>query len=105
MAHHDDERLNVLERALIGGYRRRSDASHDVDVTQNVMRDIRRFEGEPDRWAPATVLDQLIWRTATITAGVVLIVTVLTVGLLRPPTGENAALVAEEFESVPLFGD
>jgi anti-sigma-K factor RskA len=50
-------------------------------------------------------LDQLVWRTATITAAVVLMVVVMTVGLWRPPNGENPALVAEELESVPFFGE
>src|SRR5262245_29203584 len=104
MTHHDDERINALERALIEGYRSRSDRSTG-DVTQSVMREIRRAVGERSRWAPAAVLDQLVWRTATITAAVVLMATVLTVGLLRPTIGESPALVAEEFESVPLFGE
>ena len=30
---------------------------------------------------------------------------VLTVGLWRPPNGESPALVAEELESVPFFGE
>ena len=102
MTHHDDERMNALERALIEGYRSRSNQS-TVDVTQSVMREIRRSVAERSRWAPAAVLDQLVWRTATITAAVVLMVTVLTVGLLRTPGGDTPALVVEEFESVPLF--
>ena len=102
MATHDDEKLNALERALIDGYRSRSNVSQAIDVTQDVMRDVRRLER---RWTPATVMDQLVWRTATITAAVVLMATVLTVGLFRPPTGESPALVAEELESVPLFGE
>jgi hypothetical protein len=104
MTHHDDERMNALERALIEGYRSRSNQS-TVDVTQSVMREIRRSVAERSRWAPAAVLDQLVWRTATITAAVVLMVTVLTVGLLRTPGGDTPALVVEEFESVPLFED
>jgi hypothetical protein len=50
-------------------------------------------------------LDQLVWRTATITAAVVLMAALLTVGLLRTPAGDSPSLVAEEFESVPLFED
>ena len=104
MTHQDDERINALERALIEGYRSGFDRS-TVDVTQSVMREIRRSVAERSRWAPAAVLDQLVWRTATITAAVVLMVTVLTVGLLRTPGGDTPALVVEEFESVPLFED
>lgn len=103
MATHDDEKLNAFERALIDGYRSRSNVSQAIDVTQDVMRDLRRLER--NRWTPAAVMDQLVWRTATITAAVVLMATVLTVGLFRPPTGESSALVAEELESVPLFGE
>ena len=105
MAKSDDENLNALERGLIDGYRSRSDVSPAVDVTQTVMREIRRSIGERSRWGPAAVLDQVVWRTATITAAVVLMATVLTIGLLRPPTGDSPALVAEELESVPLFGE
>lgn len=105
MAHHDDERLTILERALREAYRSRSEVSHDVDVTQHVMREIRQSADEGSRWAPAAVLDQLVWRTATITAAVVLMATVLTVGFLRSSGGDSPTLVVEEFESVPLFGD
>jgi hypothetical protein len=105
MTHHDDERLTILEYALREAYRSRSEVSHDVNVTQDVMREIRQSADERSRWAPAAVLDQLVWRTATITAAVVLMATVLTVGFLRPAAGDNPTLVVEEFESVPLFGD
>jgi hypothetical protein len=105
MTHHDDEHLDFLERALLEGYRSRSEVSHDVDVTQDVMREIRQSADERSHWAPAAVLDQLVWRTATITAAVVLMATVLTVGFLRPSVGDSPTLVVEEFESVPLFGD
>ena len=103
MAKHDDKNLNALECALIDGYRSRPDVSA-VDVTQAVMRDIRRSVGEGSLWVPATVMDQLVWRTATITAAVVLTATVLTVGLLRP-LGDSSTPVAEELESVPLFAE
>jgi anti-sigma factor RsiW len=105
MTPYDGEHLNRLERALIENYRSRSDVSRTVDVTQDVMRDIRRSATERSRWMPAMVLDQLVWRTATITAAVVLMATVLTVGLLRPPGWDSPALVAEELEAVPLFGE
>ncbi len=105
MTHHDEKSVNELERALIDGYRSQSRVSHALDVTQDVMRDIRLSSTERSRWTPAAVLDQLVWRTATITAAVVLMATVLTVGLWRPPNEESPALVAEELESVPFFGE
>lgn len=105
MMQHDDERVNSLERALIDAYGSQSKVSHPVDVTRDVMRDIRRSATKRSRWTPSIVLDQLVWRTATITAAVVLTATVLTVGLWRPPTVENPVLVAEELESVPLFDE
>ena len=105
MTHHDEERIKVLERALRDGYRSRSDVSQNVDVTLTVMRDIRRSEGERSRWSPTSVLDQLVWRTAAITAAVVLTDSVLTVGLFRGAAGENPVLLVEEFDSVPLFGE
>lgn len=105
MIRHDDERVKNLERALIDAYRSERNVSQPVDVTTDVMRHIRRSSTERSRWMPATVLDQLVWRTATITAAVVLTATVLTVGLWRPAPVENPAVVAEELESVPLFGE
>ena len=104
MTHHDEEAIRVLERALTDGYRSRSNASQDVDVTHAVMREIRR-ETERSRWSPASVLDQLVWRTAAITAAVVILASVLTLGLFHGPGGENPVLLVEEFDSVPLFGE
>jgi hypothetical protein len=100
MAHHDDD-IQKFERALIEGYRSQSNPSFDaLDVTHEVMRDIRCSAGERGGWASVRVLDQLVWRTATIIAGVVLMMAVLTVGLLRPQIGESQTALAEEFESV-----
>jgi hypothetical protein len=102
---HPDENVDKLERALSDSYRARTDLRFNtVDVTQRVMRDIRRAGSEPGWRTPSVVFDQLVWRTATITAAVVLTVTVLTIGWFRPQIGENF-LLAEEFESVPLFGE
>jgi hypothetical protein len=105
MTDHDEKSVNTLERALIDGYHSRSRGPDTVDVTHDVMRTIRRSATEGSRWTPVAVLDQLVWRTATITAAVVLTAAVLTVGLWRPPTGESPALVAEELEAVPFFGE
>ena len=105
MSHRDDENLTVLERALIEAYRRRSDASHAVDVTRAVMRDLRGAGDDRRHWASLNVPDQLVWRTATITAAIVLTATVLTVGVFRPSARVHAPLAVDELESVPLFGD
>ena len=105
MGYRDDE-INKLERALAETYRSRSDVPFgEVNVTQDVMRTIRRSAGEGGRWIPSVVLDQIVWRTATIAAAVVLVVTILAVGMFQPTAGESAGLLAEEFESTPLFGD
>ncbi|HEY7130005.1 MAG TPA: hypothetical protein VH332_10055 [Nitrospira sp.] len=105
MMRHDDDSVNSLERALIEAYRAQSQVSPPVDVTRDVMRDVRRAATGRSRWTPATVLDQLVWRTATITAAVVLIASVLTVSLWGPSLAPNPVLVAEELESVPLFDE
>jgi hypothetical protein len=105
MVHREDE-IQKIERALTEAYRSQPDIPlGGVNVTQDVMRDIRRSRGESGRWIPTVVLDQLVWRAATIAAAVVLVVTVLTVGVLRTTAGESAGLLVEEFESAPLFGD
>lgn len=106
MMKHSDDEIPKLERALTESYRSRPDLSVGaVDVTQDVMRAIRQSTSEPSQWIPAVLLDQLVWRTATIAAAVVLVVAVLTVGVFGPTSGESAGLLAEEFESTPLFGD
>ena len=99
-----DNDIRKLERALADSYRSRSSVSNEVDVTQQVMRDVRRLGIERGGWTPPVMLDQLIWRTATLAAAVVLMVTMLTVGLFRPQW-EGSALIAEDFESAPLLGD
>jgi hypothetical protein len=101
-----DHEIEKLERALTEAYRARPDLpSGAVDVTHGVMREIRQLPGVGASWIPTVVLDQLVWRTATITAAIVLVVTIFTVGVIRPTSGESAGLIAEEFESTPLFGD
>jgi len=106
MLKHSDDEIHKLERALTESYRSQPDHSVGaVDVTQDVLRAIRQSTSEPSQWIPAALLDQLVWRTATIAAGVVLVVAVLTVGVFGPTSGESAGLLAEEFESTPLFGD
>ena len=105
MGHRDDE-IQKLERALTESYRSQPDLPFGgVNVTQGVMRELRRSTSESGRWIPSVVLDQIVWQAATIAAAVVLVVTVLTVEVLRTAPGESAALLAEEFESTPLFGD
>ena len=104
MNQHTDSDVHKLERALTDSYRSLSNASSEVDVTQQVMRDVRRLDTERGGWAPPAMLDQLIWRTATRAAAVVLIATILTVGLFRSQS-DGPALIAEDFESAPLFED
>jgi anti-sigma factor RsiW len=104
MNQHTDIDVHKLERTLIDSYRSRSSASDEVDVTEQVMRDVRRLDIERGGWTPPAMLDQLIWRTATRAAAVVLIVAMLTVGLFRAQS-DGPALMADDFESAPLFGD
>ncbi|HXX75742.1 MAG TPA: hypothetical protein VEI50_11475 [Nitrospiraceae bacterium] len=105
MGHRDDE-IQRLERTLTESYRSQPDLPIGaVDVTQNVMRAIRQSTNSNARWIPTVSLDQLVWRTATITAAVVLVAMVLTVQMFGSPAGESAGLLAEEFDSSPLFMD
>jgi hypothetical protein len=103
MNQHTDIDVQKLERALVDSYRSRSGASYyEVDVTQQIMRDVRRLDTERDGWTPPAMLDQLIWQTATRAAAVVLIAAMLTVGLFRLQS-DGPALVVEDFEPAPLF--
>jgi hypothetical protein len=104
MNQHADDDVRKLERGLIESYRSRQGVAYEVDVTQHVMRDVHRLSSEGGGWTPAAMLAQWIWRTATITAAVVLMVTIMTVGLFRPQV-EGAAVLTEDFESVPLLGE
>lgn len=100
-----DDEMQKLERALIEAYRAQPDPIPGAGLAQQVMRDIRQEAGDSGRWISAVAVDQLVWRTATMAAAVVLVLSVFTVGVVRPMTGERAGLLAEEFESAPLLGD
>lgn len=100
-----DEEIEKLERALTEAYRAQPDPVPGSGLVQQVMRDIRQGASDSGRWISAVAVDQLVWRTATVAAAVVLVLSVFTVGVVRPVTGERAGLLAEEFESTPLFGD
>jgi hypothetical protein len=108
MARQKDD-IDQLERALTEVYRSRSDADLDSvqlsRLSRRVMRDIRQAPGVQGDSIPTVVLEQLVWRTATIAAAVVLVVTVLTAGALRSMPEETVAAAAEEWDSAPLFGD
>lgn len=104
MVQRDDE-MQKLERALTEAYRAQPDPIPGAGLAQQVMRDIRQGAGDSGRWVSAVAVDQLVWRTATMAAAVVLLLSVFTVGVVRPVTGERAGLLAEEFESAPLLGD
>ncbi|BFU94083.1 MAG: protein of unknown function [Nitrospira sp.] len=100
MRYSDDE-LKKLERALTEAFRVPVDHPTDHGETaRRVMRTLRRSVDT----LPSGLLDQLVWRVATIAAAVVLAVSVFTVQALRTSTGEST-LLAEEFEATPLFGD
>lgn len=102
----DDEFLK-LERTLREVYRSQSELSSDsVEVTQDVMREIRQLASSKDGvWMQSAGLDQFVWRAATIAAAVVMIVTMLTMETFRTTAGESGVLLADDFESPPLFGD
>jgi hypothetical protein len=105
MTVHRDDEIQKLERALTEAYRHQPDPIPGADLAQQVMRDIRQEAGDRDRWISTLAVDQLVWRTATVAAAVVLVLSVFTDGVVRPVTGERAGLLAEEFESAPLLGD
>ncbi|MDF0643210.1 MAG: hypothetical protein P0111_04215 [Nitrospira sp.] len=104
---YSDGELKKLERALTDAFRVPVD--HPVDhgeMTRRVMRTLRRSAdaGAQGQGSTSGLLDQLVWRVATIAAAVVLAFSVVTVQALRTSTGESTVL-AEEFEATPLFGD
>lgn len=101
---YSDHELKKLERALTEAFRVPVDHPTDRgEMTRRVMRTLHR---SVDAGAQGTsgLLDQFVWRVATIAAAVVLAVSVFTVQALRTSTGESM-LLAEEFEATPLFGD
>ncbi|MDF0650966.1 MAG: hypothetical protein CV081_01730 [Nitrospira sp. LK265] len=102
-----DDKFLKLERALTEVYRSQSEVlPGSVEVTQDVMRQIRQLTSSKNRgWTQPAVLDQLVWRAAAIAAAVVMTVTILTMETFRTTAGESGVLLAEEFESAPLFGD
>jgi hypothetical protein len=100
-----DDEMQKLKRALTEAYRAQPDPIPGACLAQQVMRDIRQGAGDSGRWITAVAIDQLVWRTATVAAAVVLVLSVFTVGVVRSVTGERAGLLAEEIESAPLLGD
>ncbi len=62
MNQHTDHDIRKLERALIDSYRSQSRVSYEIDITQQVMRDVRRLGIERGGWTPPAMLDQLIWQ-------------------------------------------
>lgn len=103
MSHREDE-IDTLERTLTEAYRAQPHLRLDeIDVTQQVMRDIRQSKGENGRWVSSDAFAQIVWRTANLAAAVVLVLTVLIVGVLRTTSEESPGVLAEEFESASLF--
>jgi hypothetical protein len=99
----DDNRK--LERALTEAYRAQADPVLGNGLAQQVLRDIRQQTSGNARLSGAVWVDQLVWRTATVTAAVALVMAVCAVGVVRTTTGGPAGLLAEGFGSVPLLGD
>jgi hypothetical protein len=100
-----DDSFRKLERALAETHRLTDERTSQLDVVDRTMRSIRRTAVETDSRATANMLDELVWRTATIAAAVVLVATMLVVGVLHRSPLEHAGLLAEEFDSAPLFGE
>jgi hypothetical protein len=100
----DKERIDTLEHVLTQAHRARADGSSNrVDVISSVMREVQHISGRNRSRLLSALPGEFIWRTATIAATVVLLMTVLTVQLLRPGARENADVWAEEFEVVSLL--
>lgn len=99
----DDHR--TLERALTEAYRGQADPVLGDDLAQHVLREIRQQMSRNGRPSRAVWVDQLVWRTATVTAAVVLVVAVFAVGVVRTTTGEPAGVLADGLAAVPLLGD
>jgi hypothetical protein len=100
-----EEEFHKLERGLAETFRLSDETVTHVNVVDRAMRTIRRSALDTQSRAAANMLDELVWRTATITAAVVLVATMLMVGVLHKPPLQHAGLLAEEFDSAPLFGE
>ncbi len=106
MTDRTDDATRTIERALIEGARlRMEEPPPDLNVVPRVMQTIRRSVPAPTDWTASTGLDQLVWRTATIAAAVVLVITILMAGVRGTSPLAPASLLAEDFESSPLFGE
>ena len=100
-----DEQIKKIEQVLIETYRAQPDPALSDRFIQRVMGGIRQDASVNSRWAWPVGIDQLVWRTATVTAALVLIVAVCTVGIVRTTGGATAGVFAEELEPGPLLGD
>jgi hypothetical protein len=105
MTSQPDDQIRRLEQALVETYRAQPGHALSDTFMQRVMSEIRQGASRSSRWAWAVGIDQLVWRAATVTAALVLIVAVCTVGVVRATGGASEGLFAEEFEPGPLLGD
>ena len=101
-----DEALRRLEHDLSKTARLQTEVTPpDLNVAPLVMQTIRRSALRPADWTASAGLDQLVWRTATIAAAVVLVITILMAGVRGSSPLGPTTLLAEDFESSPLFGE
>ena len=100
-----DDQIRKLEQALIETYRAQPGPALSDTFMQRVMSDIRQGASRSSRLGWAVGIDQLVWRAATVTAALVLIVAVCTVGVVRATGGASGGLFPEEFEPGPLLAD
>lgn len=99
----DDQR--TLERALTETYRGQADPVLGDDLAQHVLREIRQQTSPDGRPARAVWVEQLVWRTATVTAAVVLVMAVFAVGVVRTTRAEPAGWPADGLAALPLLWD
>ncbi|MBD0315482.1 MAG: hypothetical protein ICV75_02215 [Nitrospiraceae bacterium] len=94
-----------LEQALMDAYRAQAEPPLRDELAQEVLREIRRQTSRRSRPSGMDWVDDLVWRTATVTVAVVVVMTVFAVGVVRTTSGEPMATIAEGFASVPWLGD
>ncbi len=95
----------TLEQALTEAYHGQADPVLGDDLAHHVLREIRQQMSPNGRPSRAVWVEQLVWRTATVTAAVVLVMTVFAVGVVRTTTGEPGGGLADGLAAVPLLGD
>lgn len=105
MAPRNDEDLERLERALAEAHRSGHEPELGRDWARQVMQDVRRELAGRRHPGEFPGIDRLVWRSAVVAVGFAIILAGAAALYVGTEPVEFAALVAEEVDVIPAFGE